>query len=160
MAVRDIYVVDASKFDTVMWIDAALTIGEIEIAGVDDMVRKIETRCAGGDRIGELRIVGHGNDTGQYVGADWLSASTVRRHRPALNRLQPLFSSEGVVVLGGCLVGHASELMILLADILNVPIRAFRASQRPLIPGDEGSRVQCYITCTREGRRGFDYLDW
>lgn len=162
----NIYCVDESGSDVVMWLDSFFTFGEIGITGVTDMVEKIERRCAGGDRLGELRIIGHGNALGQYVGAEWLSEQSLPNHRAALVRLAPLFAHAtastpgGLVTLGGCLVGHATGLMLRLSDIFNVPVRAFRASQRPLIPGDEGSEVQCYITCTRESRRGFDYLDW
>ncbi|MFC1642863.1 hypothetical protein ACFL5O_09310 [Myxococcota bacterium] len=67
MAVIDVYVIDDSTFDLTMFMDAALTWGDVGIRNVKDMVNKL---CLTGDRIAELRIVGHGNETGQYIGSD------------------------------------------------------------------------------------------
>lgn len=167
MAEIDIYVIDNSSFDLTMFIDSQLTQGEVGIQNVEDMVRKIERMCEDGDRIRELRIVGHGNDHGQYVGTDWLSTSTLRQHRSALARLRPLFvhgndqvdGENGHVVMGGCRQGRNGRLLLELSRIFNVPVSGFTALQRPGVPGDEGGRTTCFITCTREGRTTADDFD-
>jgi hypothetical protein len=158
----DVYCVSANESDVVMWIDSAVTPRDVPILSVSDMVTKLVARfgtSAGrGDKIGELRIVGHGNAYGQYVGADWLDNTSLRSFRSEFARLRSLFGRSGLITLGGCLVGRNGGLLVALSDITNVPVRAFTASQRPLVPGDEGNETRCYITCTRS--RGGNLWDW
>jgi len=159
MAEIDFYVVDDSAFDIVMFLDSSVTFGDVPIKTVKDMVVKILKSCARGNKIAELRIVGHGNEYGQYIGSDWVDSSTVRKYRSDLVRLAPFFGKAGHVIMGGCKVGQNGALLVTLSDYFNVPVTGYTASQRPLIPGDEGGSTTCYLTCTRSGKRGFDYLD-
>jgi|NOAtaT_7_FD_contig_21_988952_length_751_multi_7_in_0_out_0_2 hypothetical protein len=160
MSEINIYCVSNNRNDLVMFLDSLFTFNDIGVSSVSDMVGKVVGKCSRGDRIAELRIVGHGNALGQYIGADWVEETTLPPLESELRRLRPLFGGNGLVTLGGCRVGHSSGLMLRMSNILNVPVRGFRAAQRPLIPGDEGSEQRCYITCTRQSRRGFDHVDW
>ncbi len=162
MAVLDITVIDESKFDLVNWRAGAVRLGEVGITGVADMVSTIAKRCAGKDRIGELDIIGHGNAYGMYFGSDWIDMKTIAAHRAQLGRLCPLFapSPRGIATLGGCKMGQNGTLLLELSFIWNVPVRAYTAYQRPLIPGGEGSETRCYITCTRGSRKNvWDLLE-
>jgi hypothetical protein len=144
MATMDFHVVDGSKFDIVMSVEEALSVGEIGVKSVPDMVRQLETKCAGGDLIGELRIVGHGNENGQYFGGDWINDYTVHSYAAYWTRLRKLFDTgKGLVTLGGCKVGQAELLLVKLSKLLDVPVRGFRTFQNPVVPGDEGGETRC-----------------
>ncbi|MDD9943493.1 MAG: hypothetical protein OXU20_20805 [Myxococcales bacterium] len=164
MATIDVYVVDVSTFDLTMFLDGALTWADTGILSVRNMVAKLRKLCRHGDRIAELRIVGHGSESGQYVGADWLSLETLPSFRSELSRMHPLFVRGGIgrrpsVVMGGCRQGRNPSLLLALSRIWNVPVSGFTALQRPAWPGDEGGRTTCYITCTRQGRTVADTID-
>jgi hypothetical protein len=61
--------------------------------------------------------------------------------------------------MGGCRQGTNSMLLLDLSTILCVRVSGFTAMQRPAIPGDEGGRTTCYISCTRQGRSRADDFD-
>lgn len=151
MANIDIYVIGNSS-DVVTFVDSALTAGDIPIANVKDLVTQVSTKCAaGGDKIRELRIVGHGNHEGQWIGSDWVTSQTVDWHAAEWRKLRPFFSTSGLVTLGGCKVGQVSLLLVKLSNYLAVPVRGFRTFQNPAIPGDEGGETKCfYFNCTRQ----------
>jgi hypothetical protein len=159
------YVIDDSKFDLAMFIDGKLTRGSVGIKGVADMVERVTQLCVDGRKLAELRVVGHGNEMGQYIGSDWLSLDTLPLHRGALMRLTPLFvrgSEEGRrahLIMGGCRQGRNGGLLLAISDIVNVPVSGFTALQRPPLPGDEGGMTTCYLTCNREGQTVADRLD-
>jgi hypothetical protein len=160
----DVYCVSDDHPDIVMWIDSALTPRDIPIRNVSDMVSKLVARfgteAGKGDRINELRIVGHGNAFGQYIGSDWIDCDTIKKFRSEFCKLMPLFCSPGLITLGGCQVGQNGGLLLQLSDMTNVAVRAFSASQRPLVPGDEGNETKCYITCARSHAGNlWDFLD-
>jgi len=145
-----------------MWIDGAVTSGEISILGVADMATKLEAAFAQtGDKIGELRIVGHGNAYGQFMGANWIEDRTAGTYAKDFRRIGKLFSAQrGVVTLGGCQVGQNGPLLLKLSEYFKVPVRAFTALQRPLVPGDEGNSTDCYVTCsTSKDASLWDWLD-
>ena len=163
MSEIDVYCVSADHPDVVMWIDSALTPRDVPITSVADMVFKLVgrfgTKAGRSDRIGELRIVGHGNEYGQYIGSDWIDHSTIGKFLPQFSKLIGVFGQNGLITLGGCLVGRNGSLLLKLSDMTNVPVRAFTASQRPLVPGDEGNETRCYITCARShGGNLWDFL--
>jgi hypothetical protein len=164
MADIDVYCVSDDHPDVVTWVDSALTIGDVPITNVGDMVAKLVARfgatVGGGDKIRELRIVGHGNAHGQYIGSDWVDGKTIRAFRPEFVWLTRFFAHPGgLITLGGCLVGRNGPLLLALSDMTNVPVRAFTASQRPTVPGDEGNETRCYITCARSsGGNLWDFL--
>ncbi len=158
----EIIAISAHESDAVMWISGALSIGEINIVNVEDMVEQINRKCSGGKRIKSLEIVGHGNDTGQHVGADWLSATSLRTtHGKQLKKLEPHFMQSAVVTLEGCKVGQAEELLKRLSLMWpGVRVRAKTALQRPLIPGDEGGVRECVNgRCTYSGAGFWDWVD-
>ena len=155
----NVYVFSDHKFDIVMWIDSALTLGEQGVLSIRDMVAKLQKLCADGTRIGELRILGHGNQNGQYIGSDWLEIGTLPSHQTDLAKLAPLFGPHGQVVMGGCRVGRATELLLALSNLWHVPVSGFTALQRPPIPGDEGGRTTCLVKCNSAGYTFADSFD-
>jgi hypothetical protein len=154
-------VVDDSRSDFVMWISSALTPSDIPILSVADMVSKLLRKCGSGKKIDRLEIIGHGNATGQYVGADWLDSGSLSTHRGELGRLAPFFSPSAVVTLGGCSVGRASSLLIELSGLWpGVTVRAMTANQRPLLPGEEGGVRECVRRrCSSSGEGFWDWVD-
>lgn len=165
MAVIDVYVVDDSSFDLTMFIDSALTWGSIGIQSVRDMADKVSRLCVSGDRIANLRILGHGNDTGQFIGTDWVTEATLPSFRGQFARLAGLFvrggsdSSRAELTMGGCQQGRNGSFLLAISHIVNVPVSGYTALQRPVLPGDEGGRTTCYITCARGGRTFADSFD-
>jgi hypothetical protein len=95
---------DDNDLDLTTFIDSALTWGDVGVKDLQDMVDKLVRLGAGGDRIAELHIVGHGNDRGQFIGTDWLDHTSLSRHRPQLARLSRLLSVCGVALLGALLL--------------------------------------------------------
>jgi|KBSMisStandDraft_5_1062788.scaffolds.fasta_scaffold34467_3 hypothetical protein len=160
MSTINFYFIDNSKWDFVMWFDSVVTANDIGIKNVADMVRKILAKCSSGDKIGELRIFGHGNRDGQWIGGDWVTSASVSSHTIDFARLRPLFDPFGMITLGGCQVGLNDLLLAKLSAIVGVPVRAFTAKQRPGVPGDEGAETKCYyLSCTHGKPVGFDHMD-
>ena len=164
MATIDVYVIDDSRFDLTMLLDSALTWNDVGIQNVKDMVNTLVGLCQGGDSLGHLTIVGHGNSTGQYIGSDFVTLQSLPAFRPDLGRMTRLFargagSGSRHVTMGGCRQGRNSGLLLALSNIWNVPVSGYTALQRPGIPGYEGGRTTCYITCTRQGRTTADSVD-
>lgn len=156
-------VVDWSSPDAVMWA-ARISAPHYKIYSVQHMVDFLIQLCSGGlwqKYIDKLCIVGHGNQTGQQIGADWVDKGALSSHATNLKRLRPHFCAGAEVTLEGCEVGHASSLMKELSNLLDgVPVRAGTAFQRPLIPGLEGGVRTCVPNrCSYTGRRPFDALD-
>ena len=152
MALVDIYAIDNSRSDLVMWVDSALTSGDIGIKNVADLATYVAIRCSGGDTIRELRIIGHGNADGQWFGSDWIGSSYLRYHAANLRKIGRCFNHpKGFVTLGGCKVGQNPILLGQLSMYFGVPVRAFTASQNPAIPGDEGAEVKCYLLSCSKG---------
>ena len=151
MATIDLHLVDASKFDMVMAIERALSIGEKGVKGVADMVDRVEAECKKGNLVGELRIVGHGNEKGQYIGGEWVNDTNVHLYAMHWERLAKMFDKgSGLFTLGGCKVGQAVLLMKKLSHYLDVPVRGWRTFQNPIVPGDEGGETRCTVwSCTR-----------
>jgi hypothetical protein len=146
----NIYVIDSSS-NFVLAADRALTFGDVGIKGVADLVTQVGKECKGGDKVQELRIVGHGSQYGQYIGGDWVGDSNVHMFAVHWAKLKTYFDpSCGLVTLGGCKVGQAELLLVKMSHYLGVPVRAFRTFQNPIIPGDEGGETRCtYYDCTR-----------
>lgn len=170
MADVNIYIIDDKEFDLTMWVDSALTWGDVGVQSIADMVKKVLKICEEEkSKIGRLTIVGHGNEYGQFVGRDWLGDfanvvaggldSSIPLYRADLVKLRGHFGKTGEVILGGCRVGRNSSLLLRLSDIWMVPVSAFTAYQRPVLPGDESGQTTCYITCTRQGRTFADSFD-
>jgi hypothetical protein len=165
MPAIDVYVIDDSRFDLTMFVDSALTWNDVGVRNLRDMADKLVKLCLKGDRIAELRIVGHGNEIGQYVGSEWLTEASLGTHRAQLGRISSLFTRVGQsskrahVIMGGCQQGRNGGFLLALSNILSVPVSGFTAMQRPVLPGDEGGRTTCYITCNRQGRTKADGFD-
>ena len=125
------------------------------------MVNKIVNNCINtNDQIACLRIVGHGNARGQYIGRDWVSEQNLGKYQDMLEQLNSLFDIDlGEVIMGGCQQGQNGAFLLALSNIWGVPVSGFTAMQRPLIPGDEGSRTTCFITCRRSAETGWDEFD-
>ena len=160
MSTVNFYVIDESRSDFVMWFDSVVTRGDIGIRNVTDMVNKIIVRCGSSDKIGELRIMGHGNREGQWIGGEWVTSQNVTDHKVDFARLRPYFDPFGLITMGGCRVGQNDLLLAKLSWMTGVSVRAFTAMQRPGVPGDEGSETRCYyLSCNHGKKVGFDYFD-
>ncbi|MCP5528179.1 MAG: hypothetical protein H7A47_15410 [Verrucomicrobiales bacterium] len=152
---------DRGTFDQVNFLAGLFRVGEKEVTSVKHLADRLGSLCAGGDRIAALQIIDHGNQTGQYIGADWLALKTLPGLRADLVRLRPLFGKGAVVTMAGCKVGHAPGLLSQLSILWGgVQVRAGTAYQRPLIPGIEGGVTACDLNgCTYSGPTVFDRLD-
>ena len=160
MGLIDIYCVADHEFDKTMWMDSLLTPGDVGIVSVADMVARVRVRCAGGDRIRELRVVGHGDGWGQWFGADWVNEQKATHvFRPQFEQLRGLFGPGGFMTLGGCDVGEAGGLLRELWAIVGVPVQAFMAKQYPVVPGDEGRRRRCSERCEVSGSQAWEHVD-
>lgn len=70
----------------------AVHTGRHPIPGIKRLVEVVEQVCKSGKaRIDDFTIVAHGNDRGAWIGKDWLSLATVKRHEADLARLAGLF---------------------------------------------------------------------
>jgi hypothetical protein len=134
-------------------------VSDTGINNVKDLVSKIRATCASGDTLANLTIMGHGNEWGQFIGTDWVSVDTLSKFRGDLATITGCFGTKGEVVMGGCRVGRNGRLLLELSNILGVPVSRFTALQRPGVPGDEGGRTTCFITCTRQGFTTADKID-
>lgn len=146
----DIYVIDNSP-GIIMTIGRALSIGSIGITSVRSMVEQVGIACKGVDKVRELRISGHGDEDGQFIGDDWVGEANIHAFAADLAKLKTYFDpSCGLVTLEGCKVGQAELLLVKMSHHLGVPVRGFRTFQNDFIPGDEGGETRCiYYSCTR-----------
>ena len=111
-------------------------------------------------KIRELRIFGHGNVWGQYVGGDWLSLPSLPSWRPELAKLAVgCFGRGGFITMAGCEQGGNGGFLLEISSIVGVPVQGFTALQRPTVPGDEGGVTRCFITCSRTGPTAADSVD-
>jgi len=164
MAVIDVYVIDDTRFDLPTILDKAFTSNDVGIKSIADMADKLATLCSNGDRIAMLTIVGHGNESGQSIGSDRLTLSSLPTHLPQLARMTPLFNHAGgagkraEVIMGGCRLGRNSPLLLALSKVWNVPVSGFTALQKGGL-SHRGGRTTCYITCLHRGRTTADSVD-
>ena len=158
-SLQDVYVIE-DKADVFLWGSAAITLGEVAITGIADMVSKVQA-LAKTKRVRELRIVGHGSAHGQYIGKDWLSiTSLAKTFRPDFVKLSVgCFGPGGFITMGGCEQGENGGLLLEISNIVGVPVQGFTAAQRVLPFGDEGGLTRCFITCAREGKTFADSVD-
>jgi hypothetical protein len=153
MANIDIHLID-NRSDAVLAVARALAIGDVPIGNVRDLVNQVALKCAQGDKVRELRITGHGNIEGQYIGSDWIDSKTVDNYDHLWQRLHPFFSSNGLLTLEGCQVGQAHLLLVKLSNYLGVSVRGFRTFQNPVVPGYEGGETKCYyFSCNKTHKR-------
>lgn len=149
-----VVVSDKGSTDGFYFLQGLMNVGESYATGIANMVTLIKDLCKGGDKIVSLTIHGHGNETGQYIGTDWLDTGTLAQYRASLLELAPLFDADAVVTLGGCNVGHAEALLQQLSDLLGVTLRAGTASQLAF-PGVEGGVRTCKLKMCEYGGPGF-----
>ncbi len=162
MAKLGVTVVGKAKvWDLANEITAFVWIGEKRVTCVADLVTKIFKRCAKGDTIIMLKILDHGDSSGQCIGDDYVSESTFNKHRDRLSKLRQCFDPKAVVRLGGCKVGHASGLLSKLSSLWGgVTVLAGTAYQRDLIPGIEGGVTSCVLeNCSYSGENLWDKID-
>lgn len=128
-----------------------LTLGEIDAAGVRDMVDQIKNTLAPPPQpecIGDLTIIGHGSPgsisvgdgtdsiSGRYIGGGTLDPSSPAFDpalRATLAELTPLFCDTASVTLRGCNVGDGAVgagFVQRLADLWGVPVRAHQGVVR------------------------------
>lgn len=164
-----VYVIDGGQGlldNPVDWIDSLLTIGDVTVTSVEDMVKKVEGKL-GKSAIQNLFIGGHGAPGYQSVGAGTsrdrtgskslqVDPGTGRLKGAAdqlLRRLAGRFAKDALVTLGGCQVGKDKKLLeAVSAAFSNVAVQAGSDNQRPLVPGMEGNVVRCKGTaCSNLG---------
>jgi hypothetical protein len=149
----DIVCVNAHMLgDDATWWGGFWAVGEIYIAGVADMVEKVKARLdeeEAGTSIRELRLLGHGNESGQWIGADWIGQMEVATYARDFQALAGRFASGGWMTLEGCGVGYAIYMMLALSDVVGVPVQGYLATQYYRVPGAEGRSMRCY-----EGKAG------
>jgi hypothetical protein len=151
----DFFLVDASDpTDKTLALEHFITIGEIDIKSVKDMVDVVVMTCiAKKGHIRSLRISGHGNSTGAYIGGDWISTDTLKCHEKELKKLNSCLSVKvSLVTFDSCQTGGAITLLQRLSKLWRgVRVKAFQENQRPdlLWPNDEGPAVVCKLKqCT------------
>jgi hypothetical protein len=141
----EIEIEDASPDDdnNAVWWLSALSIGEINVTSVKDMVDKIldhieKEKCC----IKKLTIMGHGGPgqisvgdgdksqiPGKMIGVSSVPAKKedIKHWKPELNRLRGKFCKDAKIILHGCNVGadeEGAELLSLIANNLGVTVRA------------------------------------
>lgn len=157
-----IYVIDGSEgfwSNPVDWLDSALTIGDITVISVPDMVRKVTDRLGPGRKIQNLFIGGHGSPGYQSVGAGTSHDSSGMRSLqcdPAdptklrgvadtsMRALASRFTSDAIITLGGCRTGADNRVLTAVSNAVGgLRVQAGTANQRPFVPGMEGTVVRC-----------------
>jgi len=134
------------------------------ITGVNDLLNTLLLKCGirpGHKVIKNLLVVGHGNPTGMFVGADWLDATSFPNFQGDLAKMGFLFSRDGDarVTLGGCEVGQAVNLLQLLSGTWpGVTVRGMSALQMGTTTDELGAVTECISIshtnnkCTIDGR--------
>ena len=138
--------------------------GHLEARSVAEMVRVVLAE-ANGRQVGEIVIQDHGFPGGQSLGRDLLLPDTLTRYRDELIKLRSVLAPGAKIHLEGCNVAATAEgkkLLGRLSKMLGVTVYAGTASQRPLVPGVEGSKVSCTasgdeVICTVE-KKPFHFL--
>ncbi|UCD75115.1 MAG: DUF4347 domain-containing protein [Phycisphaerales bacterium] len=156
MAKLDIVVVsDPGKFDGFYFLQSMMNIGEKHVTHTQTMVKQILDLTDSDNTVAALTIHGHGNQTGQYVGRDWLDIYTLPKYREELAKLTPHFEEDAIVTLGGCNVGHAEALLQRLSELWGgIAVRAGTAQQMAF-PGIEGGIRSCKVNVCKYGGPGF-----
>lgn len=132
--------------DDAMWWGGFWNVDEIYIASVVDMVEKVEARLdeEAGTVIRELRLLGHGTEAGQRIGADWVDHVEIAAYAADFKKLAGRFANGGWMTLEGCGVGYAIYMMLALSDLVGVPVQGYLATQFYRVPGPEGRSMRCY----------------
>lgn len=129
----------------------------IVINDVDDLVRLVKRSCGKAYYIRALRIGGHGNSGGFYLGRTWVDMASIKSQEGRLKEIIPyLRDGESVIYLDHCLVGQDEALMMKLSAIMGGipvigPLRSqYTNSGRPACEGP--ARIcdprSCLITHT------------
>jgi hypothetical protein len=121
-----------SEWDTTTFLTGLLTVGELDVASVSDMVNQTIGRVAS-SKLRKLTYFGHGTDTYFNVGKDVVHSYTPKAHMPAFAKLRPCFAENGFVALCVCSIGKADGLIVELARALGVPVYAFAGDYRPVL---------------------------
>jgi hypothetical protein len=151
---------ELARSDTYLWLRGALSIGETSASSIQDGIDKTLAKIGDRGQIASLYIVGHGNEGLFEIGSDYLTANNAAGLQQ-FARLRGRFTPKGGVVLDGCKVGHAIELLKKLSVAMgNVKVSASTANQR-LTPGMEGGIRECTgNSCTYTGAGWGDTIDW
>jgi hypothetical protein len=156
MAKLDIVVVsDGKSLDGFYFLQGVLNVDEEYATGVANMVERVLALAKSGDTITGLTIHGHGNEEGQYVGSNWLSAATLPLYRESLAKLTPKFDKKAAVTLGGCNVGYAEALLQQLSELWEGVIVRAGTAQQLAFPGIEGGVTSCKVKICTYGGPGF-----
>lgn len=127
----EVTVVDDS--DATGWLAAATRTGEIYMTDVASMVSNvISLLTTESETMSRLNILDHGSPRGFQVGTDNVNSGTLPTHSIELVKLRPHFATDGFVHLQHCQIGQNSQLLIALAQLLDVPVYAGKQYQNPI----------------------------
>lgn len=121
---------------------AATRIGEVYMTSAETMVNNVIT-AAGDDKIGWLNILDHGNPRSLQLGDDWITDRSVAGYEPTLRRLTPHFAAGATVHLQHCQIAQNEALMMRLAGIWGVTIKAGTGYHNPIYRFNTGSYRLC-----------------
>jgi hypothetical protein len=157
----DLFVIDNSGNDKVMNLERFITFGEKDVKSVKGLVKLVKQLCdTKGKKVRRLRISGHGNSSGAYVGADWISLKTLPKHEPDLKKLKPYFvAPTSRVIFDACQTGADVRLLTRLSQLWGgIRVTGFFDNQQPnfISPDDEGTVVTCQVNACRFSTPGSD----
>ncbi len=125
----EIKIESESKFFDAVWKWSALTLGEINVDNIKDMVNKIEKykkenncKC-----IKKLTICGHGGPGEITIGKTRAATWNKSSWKPTLNKLKGNFCKNAIILLGGCWTGSGksgAKLLELISNNLGVTVKA------------------------------------
>jgi hypothetical protein len=119
------------------------------VQGEEDFIRVVAAVCQGGTKkLRRLRIGGHGNPEGFYIGHNWISTKSVNgKYGPLLLLLNfSLVPGVSVVTIDACCTGLDRKLLIRLSRLWGgVRVKAFFDAQtsEPTGSVDNGPYRSC-----------------
>ncbi len=140
---------------------ANLTTVTIKVKSIQDLVNQLKVKCGNQRLVIQLDIVGHGYSKGQNIGDDFIAAPMVKFYNKELTEIEKCLHKDAIIVLGGCNVGYAQQLLSKLSNVFKGrKVMAGSAYQRPAVPGLEGGITTCKNDeCSFAGKTGWDYVD-
>ena len=129
--------------DHVGWAAAATRIGEYEMTNVATFVASVNRAVSGGNKIGRLNILDHGNSNGFEIGDDWITLQSLPAYRNQLASIAPHFADDGWVHVQGCNTGQARPLIQELANMWGRTVVAGTGLQNPVYRVNTGTFIEC-----------------
>ena len=125
-------VCQSPEFDITEFITDVLSIGEIDVTSVDDLVRKVKGRalesCA---YVARLDIYAHGTPNYISVGSDVIHAWRPQDSLIKLRSLKGIFDPSGIITFYVCQVGQSEQLIHQIAEATGIGVQANKGDVRP-----------------------------